>query len=346
MTFRRVFDCSRRGPSMGLLLFQQPARMLRLTTRFSLAMRRRHAAPTTGMSCLRLEMDGAPGWVVPSVASYGPADISKSARSVSCCPRWLLARYSSAAVEFDVEGFSLRTAFHCGWGLIGKLGGLNDGPSVGSAVLPPLHPGSGAVGNAVAYILFISSLGLNEGYIVLIDDDRYDVTNLNRCLVAGWTSIGDPKVDAVARSLRAGGIEAFTFPKAIKCYAADARTGLRDDVASQVRNLIFEIVVSCVNKGISGIVRDSGPVCCLAEVRWTSRQRQTLSAAREPPVWHASIRASAMEKKSCAQLRLTFRNMSTEELGQFLSDRELGCGLGRRLFVLRSDIMGMEAPEL
>ena len=127
---------------------------------------------------------------------------------------------------------------------------LDDGPAVGSAVLPPLHiVGSGAVGNAVAYIL--SSLGLNEGYIVLIDDDRYDVTNLNRCLIAGWTDIGDPKVDAVARSLRAGGIEAFTFPKAIKCYAADARTGLRDDVARQVRNLIFEIVVSCVDKGMS-----------------------------------------------------------------------------------------------
>jgi hypothetical protein len=127
---------------------------------------------------------------------------------------------------------------------------LEDGPQVNGSVLPPVHVvGAGAVGNALAYI--VANLGLGEAYLVLIDDDKYDDTNLNRCLLAGWSDLDHPKVDAIGQSLRASGVGFFPFVGAIKSYVADARTGLRTDIANQVDDLIFKIVVSCVDKGTS-----------------------------------------------------------------------------------------------
>ena len=193
----------------------------------------------TDTASLRLVMDGALGWVVPWESNLQ-----------SCQPRASpLGPFFAAALaagEIFKRGrgigagrFSCRRLLALVRGSVRKLVGSDHGPTVGPAVLPPLHlVGSGAVGNAFAYIL--ANLGLDDGYIVLIDDDSYDVTNLNRCLIAGWTDIGDPKVDAVARSLLAGRIGAFTVPKSIKNYAADARTGLRHDVGTQVRNLILK----------------------------------------------------------------------------------------------------------
>jgi hypothetical protein len=109
--------------------------------------------------------------------------------------------------------------------------------------------GAGAVGNALAYI--ISNLGLVEAYLVLIDDDYYDGTNLNRCLLAGAKDLGERKVFAIARTLKAIGIESFPFSGTIKSYAADTRPGLRPDVADEVDNLVFSTVISCVDKGAS-----------------------------------------------------------------------------------------------
>jgi hypothetical protein len=127
---------------------------------------------------------------------------------------------------------------------------LHDGPEISGAVLPPTHVvGAGAVGNALAYI--IANLELVEGYLVLIDDDNYNDTNLNRCLLAGWLDIGQRKVYAIERVLKAGGIEAFSFPGTIKSYVADMRVGLRADVARQVDDLVFSVVTSCVDKGIA-----------------------------------------------------------------------------------------------
>jgi hypothetical protein len=127
---------------------------------------------------------------------------------------------------------------------------LEDGPKIAGSALLPVHViGAGAVGNALAYI--VASLGLSEGYFILIDDDKYDGTNLNRCLLAGWRDLGQHKVAAITDALHAGGIGAFPFVGVIKSYVADARAGLRTDVARQVDDLIFQIVVSCVDKGIS-----------------------------------------------------------------------------------------------
>lgn len=127
---------------------------------------------------------------------------------------------------------------------------LEDGPEITKATIPSIHVvGAGAVGNALGYI--ISNLGLAEAYLVLIDDDHYDGTNLNRCLLAGTKDLSERKVFAIARALKAGGIESFPFPGTIKSYAADTRTGLRPDVADEVDNLVFSTVVSCVDKGAS-----------------------------------------------------------------------------------------------
>ena len=115
---------------------------------------------------------------------------------------------------------------------------LHDGPEISGAVLPPAHiVGAGAVGNALAYI--VANLGLVEGYLVLIDDDRYDDTNLNRCLLAGWLDIEHRKVYAIERVLKATYIGAFSFPGTIKSYVTDLRGGLRADVARQVDDLVF-----------------------------------------------------------------------------------------------------------
>jgi molybdopterin/thiamine biosynthesis adenylyltransferase len=127
---------------------------------------------------------------------------------------------------------------------------LTEGPDLAGKVLDPFHMvGAGAVGNDLAYIL--ANAKLAAAYVVALDDDTYDTKNLNRCLAAGWHDLDDPKVDAVARLLKAGGIDVLPFSGTIKSYMSDPRHGLRLDVAQSVGNLDFGIVASCVDKGIS-----------------------------------------------------------------------------------------------
>lgn len=143
------------------------------------------------------------------------------------------------------DGYSLWSGLHSpDWTA------LEDGPEVEGLSLPPVHVvGAGAVGNALAYA--IANCHLRAAYLIAIDDDQYDETNLNRCLLAGWSDLGHPKVEAIARALRSAGLDAFPFEGTIRSYVAAARNGLRPDVAREIDNLIFEIVVSCVDKGIS-----------------------------------------------------------------------------------------------
>jgi len=127
---------------------------------------------------------------------------------------------------------------------------LADGPEIAGARIPAVHiMGAGAVGNAMVYA--IASSGLHEAYIVVIDDDKYDATNLNRCLLAGWADLNEYKVDAVVRMLERAGLGAFPFRGSVKSYMTSSRAGLRKDVGERVDNLIFELVASCVDKGVS-----------------------------------------------------------------------------------------------
>ncbi|HJU08320.1 MAG TPA: ThiF family adenylyltransferase [Rhodanobacteraceae bacterium] len=127
---------------------------------------------------------------------------------------------------------------------------LEDGPEVSGLSLCPIHIfGLGAVGNGLAYLM--QNMELDQGYFILVDDDVYDGTNLNRCFLAGAQDVSHKKVDAISSALLACGIETFPYDGTVKTYVSDIRRGLRSDVARQVDNSEFEIVASCVDKGIS-----------------------------------------------------------------------------------------------
>lgn len=145
----------------------------------------------------------------------------------------------------DGDGFSL-------WSGSGATTwqALEDGPEIPALRLPPLHMiGSGAVGNDFLYIL--SNMEAADVYVVAIDDDTYDTTSLNRCLLAGWRDVEHAKVEAVARALTGAGLGAFPFRGTLRDYLADSRAGLREDAAEQANNLEFGIVLSCVDRGVS-----------------------------------------------------------------------------------------------
>jgi molybdopterin/thiamine biosynthesis adenylyltransferase len=127
---------------------------------------------------------------------------------------------------------------------------LEDGPELTGAALPPIHiVGAGAVGNGLVYILVNSCL--RDGYFVLLDDDRYDGTSLNRCFMAGWEDIDEPKVDALFARLKLAGLDAYAFPGTIKQYLMADRSEVRKDAARQADDLSFDVVISCVDRGIS-----------------------------------------------------------------------------------------------
>lgn len=129
-------------------------------------------------------------------------------------------------------------------------GELHEGPAIAGLTLPPVHlVGAGAVGNSLGYVL--AHLGLRDGFLIPIDDDFYDTTNLNRCPLAGWADLDHPKVAAIERGLLAAGFGVYPFPHRLNDYVADARRGLRADIAASVADLKFEIAVSCVDKGKS-----------------------------------------------------------------------------------------------
>jgi ThiF family protein len=92
---------------------------------------------------------------------------------------------------------------------------------------------------------------LSAGYFVLVDDDTYDGTSLNRCFLAGWKDVDDPKVDAIFAALKVAGLDAYPFPGTIREYLVADRVKVRQDAARQADDLSFEIVISCVDRGIS-----------------------------------------------------------------------------------------------
>lgn len=127
---------------------------------------------------------------------------------------------------------------------------VDDGPELMGRTLRPVHVvGAGAVGNTLAYV--VANANLVANYLILIDDDTYDTTSLNRCLMAGWNEVEHYKVDALATHLMEAGVGAYPFVGTLKNYISDARSGLRADVAREVNELKFAIVASCVDKGTS-----------------------------------------------------------------------------------------------
>ena len=203
---------------------------------------------------------------------------------------------------------------------------LHDGPEVSGAILPPTHiVGAGAVGNALAYI--IANLGLVEGYLVVIDDDNYDDTNLNRCLLAGWLDIAQPKVYAIERALKAAGITAFPFPGTIKSYVTDMRVGLRADIAHQVNDLVFPVVASCVDKGAARQdVQGLHPHLLLGGSTLNLQAKSNLYSGRLGAACLACFNPVEKDGEKIRALENQLRKMPTQERGEFLIAHGLDAG--------------------
>lgn len=125
---------------------------------------------------------------------------------------------------------------------------LDAGPELAGMPIPPfLLVGCGAVGNVLAYVL--AHLIACDAYPVLLDDDRYDTTNLNRCLLAGTEDLGKNKTSVLGVRLQAAGMDSFPFDGRVMQFVTDPRRGLREDVAEEISNGKFPLVVSCVDRG-------------------------------------------------------------------------------------------------
>ena len=125
---------------------------------------------------------------------------------------------------------------------------LDAGPALGGVRLPPfVLVGAGAVGNSLAYVLMC--LEHPDAYPVLVDDDIYDTSNLNRCCLAGRSDLEQEKTAVLASRLAEAGIASFPFSGDLKQFVNDARRGLRPDVAEEIGDGLYRIVISCVDRG-------------------------------------------------------------------------------------------------
>lgn len=200
---------------------------------------------------------------------------------------------------------------------------LEEGPEISGCTLPPVHvAGIGAVGNALAYV--VAHLELVQAYLVLIDDDKYDNTNLNRCLLAGWQHRDNPKVDAVADALRAAGVGAYSFFGTVNSYIADSRRHLRQDVARQVDDLDFEIVASCVDKGLSRQhIQGLRPRLLAGGSTHNLQAKAHLYSGRPGAACLACFNPAERDGEKVRALENQLRNMAPEVCARFLASKGL-----------------------
>lgn len=174
------------------------------------------------------------------------------------------------------------------------------------------------------WALIFANLELGSAYLIPIDDDKYDKTNLNRCLLAGWQDVDQPKVDAIARALRAAGIEVFPFNGTIRSYVTNARIGLRFDVAQRVDDLNFDVVASCVDKGISRqdiqglephLLFGGSTLDLQAKANWYTGRLGSACLACFNPAERNGEKVRALESQ--------LRTMPAGERGRFLTQRGL-----------------------
>ena len=218
----------------------------------------------------------------------------------------------------DADGYSLWTDEH-----MTDFDALVDGPEFQGACLAPVHLiGTGAVGNAVGYIAAHSNLA--EAYFVLIDDDVYDKTNLNRCLLAGWRDRGCPKVAIVNDLVHAAGIGCFPYDGTIQSYLVSARRGLRSDVARRVEELAFDVVLSCVDKGASRqavqalrpkLLMGGSTLDLQAKTHWYGRRPGSACLGCFNP--------TERHGEELRRLEVRLRNMQPEARARFLSEKGL-----------------------
>jgi len=113
--------------------------------------------------------------------------------------------------------------------------------------LPPLYLiGAGAVGQAFAATLVAS--GELQGYVTVIDGDRVEGTNLNRYLLAIQGDEKSWKSDLLAKYLRIGGFEVYSYCSNWPNYAYDsARPKQRKDLLALEAEYRYGLILSCVD---------------------------------------------------------------------------------------------------
>lgn len=200
---------------------------------------------------------------------------------------------------------------------------LDDGPELTGLPLPPTHVvGAGAVGNGLSYV--IASACFAEAYVIPIDDDHYDETNLNRCVLAGWDDQGANKVETIARMLRASNVAVFPFAGSINQYVTDPKNGLRPDIAAKANQLQFAIVVSCVDKGTSRQdVQGLWPNLLLGGSTLDLVAKTNLYRAWPGAACLACHNRAERDGEKVRALEARLRKMPADDRRQFLKEREL-----------------------
>jgi len=142
-------------------------------------------------------------------------------------------------------GYSLWT------GLEGAWPALGDGPPLRGMTLPPFYiVGAGAVGQGLHAIL--AAAELQAAYLVTLDDDIHDGTNLNRCVLAGVGDVDHPKTEAITRCREAASLDGLEFPGTLAHYVVRGNSaGLRADAAALEADDRYPIVISAVDKNTS-----------------------------------------------------------------------------------------------
>lgn len=198
---------------------------------------------------------------------------------------------------------------------------LQDGPEIAGIRLKAFHLiGAGAVGNDFAYTL--ANMELGGGYAAVIDDDTYDGTSLNRCLVAGWQDVEHPKVNPVTAALRSGGIDAFPFRGTIRDYLNGDRTNLHADLAREVEELAFDIVVSCVDRGVSRQdIQGLAPAKLIGASTLGLAARANFYPARAGAACLACFNPAERDGEKIWALEKRLREMSREERSGFLEEK-------------------------
>lgn len=228
------------------------------------------------------------------------------------------ARQAARGAPIQAAGFSLWTrASSEAWI------NLEDGPIVRGSELGPLHViGAGAVGHALTYTL--TAAALSASYLVLVDDDVYDETNLNRCFLAGKRHIDKRKVYAIEEYVKRSGQEAVAFPCALQEYLGAPKTALRPDVATAVRNFQFDLVASCVDKNSSRqSIQGLWPTLIVGGSTLGLKARSDVYSVKKGTACLACHNSPEREGEKIRALQLKLRAMPAHERHHFLLEHGL-----------------------
>lgn len=205
--------------------------------------------------------------------------------------------------------------------------------------LPPFYLiGAGAVGQAMGAALIAS--GHLRGYVTVMDDDHIDGTNLNRYPLATQNDEGQIKSELLARNLRDGGFEVYSYNKRWPDYAYDQeRPPQRDDLRGNEAEYRYGLVLSCVDKNSQRhaiqnfwpefLMGGSTPGMGLAVAAYDMRSEyECLKCYNRPEPKDPTIEAIASELRTLApeecKLQAEQRGVDWQLIEQYLANPRCG----------------------